>query len=95
MTEGGSVTPRITYPLTRGKLLVGGYNVIILLTGLVTHNDFWLTGIVFASLLGVQFHCVVFEDTRDTNWLNRGDLILSFATLFILLGKFFLLTAVR
>jgi len=86
---------RIYYPGNLEKRLLVAYNFVILGVGLLDRNGLVLVAVVLASLLGSQEHFQLFEDTRDTNWANRGDLLLIGLTLIVLCGKFFWLTGGR
>lgn len=85
---------KIYYPVNVAKIVMILFNLAILVAGLAVHDALWLSGVFFCDLIGVQSHFTVFEDTRDTNWVNRLDIWLSLLTLLFLLCKFFVVTAV-
>lgn len=84
----------VYYLLNGYKILMVVYNLAVLAAGLWFGNDLVLSGLLFMSLIGVQFHFTVFEHMQDRNPLNRVDLFLAIGTLVILFVKFFIVTAV-
>lgn len=72
------------------KIVVTTFNSFIFLTGVFVPVAIYTAFALFSSLIGVQLHFNVFEDTRDTNRLNQFDMCLSLASLFTLLVLFIL-----
>lgn len=75
------------------KVLISLFNILIFLAGLTIDNAFYTAFALFLSLIGVQLHFSTFENTSDTNKLNRFDMYFSICSLFILLVVFILRSA--
>lgn len=87
------MSERIYYETTPSKIGTLLFNALIFILGVSINNAFFTAFALFLALLGVQLHFFVFEDTRDTNKINRFDLIVSICSFFIILVAFILRSA--
>ena len=85
----------IYYKSNMAKVLSLLFNTVIFIVGIVINDPFYTAFALFLSLISVQLHFFVFEDTSDTNNLNRIDLFVSITSLFILSVIFILRSAAQ
>ena len=84
---------KVYYKINIPKIFVTVFNSLVFLSGLIVPSTFYTAFALFFALIGVQLHFNVFEDTADTNMLNKYDMYLSIISLITLLLVFILRSA--
>lgn len=77
----------VRYPVTPIKIGVTLLTIGLLMAMLLARNPILTAFLCFSSLITAMIHFNIFEDTADTQPLNRIDLILQVAFVVLSIGK--------
>ena len=84
---------RIYYPITVSKVVVAVLTLGVLVGAIINGNEIVAVFLSLAALILAMLHFSVFEDTRDTHWLNRLDLGLQFVTVLVTIVRFLVISS--
>lgn len=84
---------RIYYPITVSKVAVAVMTLVVLIAAVINGNEIVAVFLSLAALILAMLHFSVFEDTRDTHWLNRVDFGLQFLTVIVTIVRFLVISS--
>ncbi|KRO28115.1 hypothetical protein DY78_GL002613 [Lactiplantibacillus fabifermentans DSM 21115] len=66
--------------------------LVVLIAAVINGNEIVAVFLALAALILAMLHFSVFEDTWDTQWLNRVDLGLQFLTVIVTIVRFLVIS---